>query len=45
MSRVLDVYQDRRTCEIKQGSDASLTFAYDSDHLANHPVAFSIRSR
>ena len=43
MSRVLDVYlKDRKAGELKQDSDASLTFAYDGDYLANDPVALSM---
>ena len=43
MSRVLGVYlKGRKAGELKQDSDASLTFAYDGCYLANDPVALSM---
>ncbi|MDM7979022.1 MAG: type II toxin-antitoxin system HipA family toxin [Rhizobium sp.] len=43
MSRVLDVYlKDRKAGELKQDSDASLTFTYEGDFLSNDPVAVSV---
>ncbi len=43
MSRVLEVYlKDRKAGELKQDSDASLTFAYDSNYLVSDLVPLSV---
>ncbi len=43
MSRVLDVYlKDLKAGELKQDTDASLTFAYDGDYPASDPIALTV---
>lgn len=43
MSRVLDVYlKERKVGELKQDEDASLTFTFDSNYLADNPVTLSV---